>query len=214
MNIRRPENAASADSPRKRWTRDEVAKVSELLPEQRLELIRGVVIDKSCQTPGHAYLITLLTEILGGAYPRRLRIQSPISLPDPEGTYSEPEPDLVILRQEIAGFNYRHPGPDDIDLLIEVSDTTLQMDQEIKAALYAHCGVQVYWIVDIQRRRVLALQQPGRDEYKSMMIHEDDEGLTVPAQPSLAFSANRLFEGLCTAWQVPPSDAVPPPPNR
>ena len=172
-----------AEQPqRKIWTREEFARLSDLFPAQRCELIEGDLIDKMGQKPPHAYLITLLNAIFSQLYPGLVRVQLPIALPDPHGITSEPEPDLAVLRGQgaAAEFLRRHPGPEDIALLIEVADSTFQFDRETKARLYARSGVEQYWIVDIQNRRMVVLQGPG-DEYKSVTIVEGGEKLRFGA---------------------------------
>jgi Uma2 family endonuclease len=177
-------------SQRKLWTREEVARLNEIFPEQRFELIEGELINKMGQNPPNATLVAVLNGILSHVFPKRVRVQSAISLPDPEGIRSEPEPDIVVLKREITEFFHRHPGPEDIAVLIEVSDTSLQMDREIKARLYSRCGVEVYIIVDIPQRRVIVMQQPGPQEYSSVEIFEGDQS-AVFIGPVI-----RLFEGL------------------
>jgi Uma2 family endonuclease len=159
-------------SQRKLWTREEVERLTEIFPEQKYELVEGELINKMGQNPPHATVVAVLNQILGGAFPGKVRIQSTISLPEPEGIHSEPEPDVVILRKEVSEYFYRHPGPQDIALLIEVADTSLQMDRAIKARLYARCGVELYWVVDIPGRRVIVYRNPGPEEYNSVTIFQ------------------------------------------
>jgi Uma2 family endonuclease len=159
-------------SERKLWTRDEVARLSEIFPDQRYELIEGELIDKMGQNPPHAYVITMLNAILTNAFPGKVRVQSTITLPDPEGVRSEPLPDIAVVRKESSDYFYRHPGPQDIALLIEVADTSLQIDRVIKARLYARCGIELYWVVDIPGRRIIVYRNPGPDEYNSVTIYQ------------------------------------------
>ncbi len=165
----------AGEPQRKVWTREEAARLTDLFPGQRYELIEGELIDKMGQKPPHAYLIALLTTLLSHAFANRVRVQLPISLPDPEGITSEPEPDLVVLKSSSADYMQRHPGPQDIVLLIEVSDTTLQFDRDTKARLYARSGIKNYGIVDIPQRRLISLQEPGGDEYKMVRIFQIED---------------------------------------
>src|SRR5262249_58593782 len=105
------------------------------------ELIEGELINKMGQKPPHAYVIAVLNRLLGAAFPGRIRIQSSIALPDPDGQYSEPEPDVVLLYKDDPQFFTRHPGPKDIALLIEVADTTLGFDRSTKYRLYARAAI-------------------------------------------------------------------------
>jgi Uma2 family endonuclease len=170
---------------RKIWTSDEVSKLNDIFPGQRLELIEGDLVNKIGQKPPHAYVIAMLNKMLSEAFPGRVRIQSSITLPKPESTRSEPEPDVVLLHRESSDFFQRHPSPQDIALLIEVSDSTLQLDREIKGPLYSRCGIEVYWIIDIQQRRIVVFQTPGPDEYKSVTIHEANERVSFDRQFSI-----------------------------
>ncbi|MBV8729391.1 MAG: Uma2 family endonuclease [Acidobacteriia bacterium] len=164
---------------RKVWTRDEAAKLNDIFPLERFELIEGDLISKMGENPPHGYVLMVLIRILSDAFPGRVRVQSQIGLPDPEGILSEPLPDMVVLHRESEEFFERHPGPQDIALLIEVSDSSMQTDRETKARLYARCGIQLYWIIEIPRRRILAFQNPRAGEYHSMMIYEAHEQVSI-----------------------------------
>lgn len=162
-------------SHRKVWTRDEAAKIHELLPECRYELIEGDLIDKMGQNPTHARMIVVLNRILAVAFPGRVRIQLPITLPEPEGNRSEPEPDVVLVHREDFDHGDQHPRPQDIALLVEVSDSTLLIDRDIKGPLYARNGVETYWIVDVQRQRVLVFYNPANGQYKNIQVYDRHE---------------------------------------
>jgi len=164
---------------RKLWTREEAARLAELFPLERYELIEGDLINKMGQNPPHALVIALLTTLLAKSFPDRVRIQSSITLPDPDGKYSEPEPDVVLLHKDVREFAERHPGPEDIALLIEVSDATVETDRTVKYRLYARAGIAEYWIIDIPRRRTVVCRRPSGDEYCSVQIFGADETLTI-----------------------------------
>jgi hypothetical protein len=97
----------------------------------------------------------------------------------------------VLLHRESSEFLSRHPEPADIALLIEVADTSIQMDRETKRRLYARCGVQTYCIVDIPHRRVIRFTDPVGDEYKIARIYELHE--SVPLD-SVSVEVRTLFE--------------------
>lgn len=79
------------------------------------------------------------------------------------------------MGQSTREFARRHPGPSDIALLIEVSDATFPFDREVKGRLYARSGIENYGIIDIPHRRVIALQGPCGEEYKSVRIFGSGE---------------------------------------
>lgn len=190
------ENGISSQTPDcpRRWTVEEAAKVAEVFPGERYEVIEGEIITKMGQKPLHARVLHMLTILLARPFGlERIRTQYPIRLPQPEGRYSEPEPDLVLLTGDGRGFVDHHPGPEDISLLIEVSDTSFQLDREIKYRLYARAGISEYWIVDIPKRRILVCREPAGDEYKSITMLEAGEKATSPRAPGFAVSFEELF---------------------
>ena len=183
----------SGPDHRKLWTREEAARLTELFPGERYELIEGELINKMGQRPPHAYIIAALTTLLAAAFPRRVRIQSSIALPDPDGRYSEPEPDAVLLHREDREFFARHPGPADIALLIEVADTSFAIDRSVKYRLYARAGIAEYWIIDIPNQRAIVCRRPEGEEYKSVTISAMDEKISPLAAPGFLLSLDSLF---------------------
>lgn len=107
-----------------------------LTESDRVELLEGCLVRKMPHSPAHAGTITniqlRLQPVLGTDW--LIRIQSAITTRD-----SEPEPDLVVVPGPAAAYFSRHPGPQDIALVIEVADSSLQDDRTIKARLYARC---------------------------------------------------------------------------
>jgi Uma2 family endonuclease len=123
-----------------------------LPPDARVELIDGEVIDMAAIGPSHAAVTNDLLSVLLSAVNGKglVRGQAPIHLND----QSEPQPDVVIARLRPGNYRDAHPGPSDILLLIEVSDTTLRFDREVKVPVYAQAGVPEVWIVDLNGRKV------------------------------------------------------------
>jgi Uma2 family endonuclease len=184
---------------RKRWTREQAAKLVELFPHERYELIEGELFIKMGQQPPHVNVVELLDDALAGRFgSRRVRIQAPIVLPDPDGRFSEPEPDFVVLHRYNPEFHRRHPGPQDIALLIEVADMTFAFDRSVKYRLYARTGIAEYWIIDVQRRRTVVCRHPAGNEYKSLTIFDAAEEITPLAAPEFVFSLERLLAPLAT----------------
>ena len=186
--------AAIHPDGRKRWTVEEVYRIVDLFPGERWELIEGDIIRKMPQKPPHAYAVKMMVAILVKVF-GALRVQSqmPVRLPEPEGLFSEPEPDVALLKREITGFRDHHPGPEDVSLLVEVSDTTLHTDREIKCRLYANAGIPEYWIVDIPNRRLYIHRDPAGGDYKFLMFREEDEIITSPDVPGCTFCLNDLL---------------------
>lgn len=90
-----------------------------------------------------------------------VRTQLPVRL----SRHSEPQPDVALLKAKPGGYRRAHPSPDDVLLLIEVSDTTLRYDLDDKARLYARHGIPEYWVVDLNANRVSRHRHPNRERY-------------------------------------------------
>jgi Uma2 family endonuclease len=164
---------------RKKWTREEFAKLGEAFPDQRYELIEGDLIRKSGQSPRHARALMVLTTILSAAFPYRVGNQCPITLPDPEGLRSQPQPDLLVLHSDLRDVSF-FPRPKDIAIVIEVSDGTLAIDLDTKARLYSHCGIEEGWVLDLHQQQVTVFRKPGLDKgYELTHVYGADDTIST-----------------------------------
>ena len=100
-----------------------------------------------------------------------VRVQNPIQLDD----YSEPEPDISLLRPRDDFYAAAHPLPDDVLLVVEVADTSIGYDREVKLPLYGSMGIAEVWIVDLGRRCIDAYRGAiagGYAEHRTYQTHE------------------------------------------
>lgn len=146
---------------KKLFTVEEFMRVSEagvFPPEGRFELIRGEILEVPPPDPQHAGRVDRLTRILSRALGDAfiVSVQNPAALDN----FSQPMPDLKVLKFRPDFYVASHPGPRDILLAIEVSDTTMEYDVNVKAPLYADAGIPEYWIVDITNDRLLVHTHP------------------------------------------------------
>ena len=113
---------------------------------ERLELLEGWLTTKPMRDPPHDAAIELGFEALRLVLPVgwRVRAQSGSVTAD-----SVPEPDLAVVRGNPRDYLDRHPGPEDIALVVEVADSSLAKDRTLKARLYARAGIPAYWIVNL-----------------------------------------------------------------
>jgi Uma2 family endonuclease len=113
---------------------------------ERVELLEGWVMIKMTRNPPHDGTVLLVQTELLARLPAEwvLRVQSAITTPD-----SEPEPDLVVARGPRRRYVRSHPRPRDVALVVEVADTTLAEDRDIKGPLYARARIPVYWVVNL-----------------------------------------------------------------
>lgn len=144
---------------------------SGALDDMRVELLDGVIVDMSPQSPGHATVITRLARHLAATPRWWTRVQLPIEVPPG----SEPEPDLAVLAD--APSPSRHPRA--ALLVIEVAVSSHAIDRGVKARLYASAGVPTYWLVDVPGRTVEVRTDPSPDGYRLCEIHRESTGAEV-----------------------------------
>ena len=144
------------------WTGEEYDRLTQagfLGAEERLELIEGAIVPKMSQNPPHStllYLATLLLQrIFGEGF--LVRAQMPLQL----GDSSRPEPDIAVVVG--APRDYLAAHPDTAVLVVEISDSTLAADREVKAGLYARAGIAEYWIVNVVSQVLEVRRAPVAD---------------------------------------------------
>ena len=157
----------SAEIARYSFTADEFQRMGEagiFRQDARLELIEGEIIEMSPIGSPHAACVKLLSGLLHRFFGDTLivGVQDPIRLND----FSEPQPDLSLLRRRVDYYRERHPTPADVLLLIEVADTTVVKDRTIKIPLYARAGIAEAWLVNIPDERVEVYSNPAGGAYQ------------------------------------------------
>ncbi|NJK67333.1 MAG: Uma2 family endonuclease [Microcoleus sp. CSU_2_2] len=160
-----------------------------ILRDRRVELLAGEICEMSPETPIH-YNTTkrgtkYLEELL--ASKADVRFNGPITLSD-----SEPEPDIAIVRLPESAYNDRHPAPQDIFWIVEVAQSSLKKDLELKSAIYAAAGIQEYWILNLSARQIIVLRNPRDGQYATEQKLEG--GIIIPlAFPDILISVERLL---------------------
>jgi Uma2 family endonuclease len=161
--------ALDIELTRRRFTLDEYHRMAEagiLNEDDRVELIRGEIVQINPIGSRHASCVARLSDVLLGSLRGRAVLwpQNPLTiLPD-----SEPQPDVILLRYRHDFYRNALPGPADVALLIEVADSSLRYDRWLKAPLYAEAGVQEYWIVDLEGHAVEVHPNPSGGRYQSV----------------------------------------------
>ncbi|MEG4589407.1 Uma2 family endonuclease [Microcoleus sp. MOSTC5] len=128
-----------------------------LTDDDSVELLEGWLVFKIPKNPPHRATTRLVRTALENILPAGWYVdsQEPITLSN-----SEPEPDIVVVRGDTLQYLDRHPGAEDIALIVEVSDTTLQRDRTVKKRIYARAGISIYWIVNLVEEQVEVYSQP------------------------------------------------------
>ena len=181
---------------RYKFTTDDYHRMAEagiLDEDDRVELLDGEIIPMAPMGNRHAACIDRLTRWLVQQLGDRaiVRVQNPISL----GDYSEPEPDVSLLRprDDFYATGERHPGPEDVLLVIEVADSTIELDRRVKLPLYARHGITEVWLLDLVRNAVEVCRQPGSEGYRQVDRVVGDKPVTSLAFDDLSFTADALL---------------------
>jgi len=171
----------------KRWTVQDYHHMSDLgilNPTERTELINGQIVLMAAKGTPHVTSLHLLANQLRDRLGNTalIRTQDPIQLDD----FSEPEPDLSIVRGTVLDYADLHPRPRDIYLIVEVASLTLKHDYEIKDKLYAHAGIADYWVLDLKNRQLHIFRHPISTGYTSHLILTEPNQVSPLAFPNLS----------------------------
>ncbi|WP_026100630.1 Uma2 family endonuclease [Synechococcus sp. PCC 7336] len=149
------------------WTVDDYHRMIEagLFADRRVELLQGEIVEMPPENPTHNYTnhqaLGYLQSLLGD----RADVLSPGPI-DLNAWGSEPEPDIAIVRPPLSCYKHRHPNPEDIHWLIEISNSTLAYDLNDKQRLYALAGISEYWAIDVQASQAWVHRQPEGEQYR------------------------------------------------
>ena len=178
----------------KRWSVKSYHRMSELDildPNERTELIAGQITLMAAKGTPHVTSLHLLAnalrEQLGNT--ALVRTQDPIQLDD----FSEPEPDLVIVKGTVLEYAEQHPRPEHVYLVVEVTDSTLKQDCEIKEKLYAQAGLIDYWVVNLKKRQLHIFRDPTPTGYTSHLILTEPNQVSPLAFPNLIVTLTSIL---------------------
>lgn len=160
-------------------------------PTDRVELIEGAIIDMAPIGSAHAGVVGLLTNRLVPAVAGQAiaNVQNPVVL----GDHSEPQPDLSVLRPRPDFYRSSHPTPADVILLIEVAETSIDLDREIKLPLYARHDVPEVWLVDLQQKVLTIHRAPLEGTYRETLQPHDLTRIAPLKLPQAALDLSDLF---------------------
>jgi Uma2 family endonuclease len=160
--------------------------------DDHVELLEGMLVQDSPQGPPHANVIVALTKalVLAAGNEFTVRPQVPLTL----GDFSEPEPDLAVVRVSDAASRKQHPRT--ALLVVEVSGDSLRKDRGIKAAIYAGAGIPNYWIVNVDAGSVEVYGDPdaGARRYRRLVTLQREATLEVEGLPGLSLLVAALFD--------------------
>ena len=188
------EKIESSPLTRKKFRSDEVYKMVEagILPEESgWELIGGEIIHRMTIGSKHASIVKKLNRIFAGLLDERtiVSILDPIHI----DSHNEPEPDVALLKPREDFYAKSHPQPEDVLLLIEVADSSVEFDRETKKSLYAVAGITEFWLVNLKENTVEVFSQPKNGTYRLVQILERGEVLHSSAIESLSLEVGEIL---------------------
>ncbi|GAB4186525.1 MAG: Uma2 family endonuclease [Roseiflexaceae bacterium] len=162
-----------------------------LTEDDRVELLDGEVRQMSPIGSFHAALVNRLAALLMRMVGDRaiVSIQNPIQLND----YSEPQPDLVILAPRADYYAHAHPRPDDVLVIIEISDSTAAYDRDEKIPRYAAAGIEEAWLIDVAAQHIEQYTHPKDAMYRQKVIWTLGKQLQSPQHPYLVLTLTSVF---------------------
>lgn len=168
----------------------QMAEAGILREDDRVELIEGEVIEMSPIGSKHAACVARLVEIFGLKVKKQaiVWVQNPLRLAD----YSEPEPDIALLKRRKDFYAGQHPTPPDVLLIVEVADTSVEYDRNVKAPLYARAGIPEVWIIDLVNNTIEVFSQPENGEFQTKTIFKRGDTITSATIAGLAASVEKI----------------------
>jgi Uma2 family endonuclease len=187
-------SAAAEMFPRYRFTTRDYHRMGDagiLHEDSRVELIEGEIVTMPPIGSEHVGTVLQLSGTLQSAVGARalVSVQNPLVLDD----YSEPEPDIVLLKPRADFYKSALPRPEDVLLLVEVADTTLRYDREVKIPLYGRNGVPEVWLVDLQKQQVTIFSSPSAQGYQEENVPDTLAGLSPRSLPDIVLDLSGLF---------------------
>lgn len=147
-----------------------------LTSDDQVELLEGWLIPKMPKNPPHRIATRRVYRTLDALIPAGWYVdaQEPLTLSD-----SEPEPDVCIVRGATEDYTESNPGPEDVALVVEIADVTLERDRGLKKRLYARAAIPTYWIINLVERQLEEYSAPDEADYQQRRDYGLSDSVTV-----------------------------------
>ncbi|NCO75182.1 MAG: Uma2 family endonuclease [Cyanobacteria bacterium] len=156
-----------------------------------IELIKGEIFEMSPVGFKHASCVNKLNQFFSLQFGHEviISVQNPIKL----NNNSEPQPDLVLLKPREDFYGTQHPTPDDIFLLIEVADSSIEYDRNVKLPIYAESKIQEVWLIDLNQNFLETYKNPEANYYQNMQKLSNNNIVTLNFPHKIDINVNNLF---------------------
>ena len=168
-----------------------MAEAGILAEDEPIELLAGQILQKIPKGPAHSAACKRVEKLLERSLGDRVlvRLQDPSQLDD----YSEPEPDIALVRPDPNFYADRHPTAADVYLIVEIADTTLNRDLGIKADLYAAARIADYWVLNLSTPQLHVFRDPQPEGYQRQLILGTQQTISPLAFPNCPLTVQALL---------------------
>ncbi len=182
------------DAPKRLFSVDEYYEMAQqgiLRPDNRVELIEGEIVQMTPIGSSHAGGVNWLSFTLMNKLGTRAVVstQNPIRLSD----YSEPQPDLLILKPREDFYRKQHPRVNEVYWIIEVADSLKGYDRKVKIELYAEHGIPEFWIVDLVKKVVEVYKHPEGIRFRDMKEYYSGDTISPLSFPNLVLPVKDIL---------------------
>lgn len=179
---------------KKRFTADDYQRMGQvgiLSEDDRVELIDGEVVAMTPTGSRHNACVDAVNRamVVGAGDNAIVRVQGSVRL----DLYHEPEPDVVLLRPQADSYASRLPGPADILLIVEIAESSVEYDRDMKARIYAASGVPEYWLADLGANLVSCYAAPQGGTYRTLRQYRRGQTITPHMLPHCPVAVDLLL---------------------
>jgi Uma2 family endonuclease len=183
-----------ATEAKKLFTVEEYYKMAEagiFRNARRTELINGEIIEMTSMGSRHAAAISRATTLLVRLFGDRTVLRP--QLPAPLNEFNEPEPDIALVKPRKDSYSTAHPEPSDPFLIMEISDTSLKYDRDVKLPIYAEAGIPEVWILDLTAENLLVYRDPARKSYTTSLRFSRGESVSCLSFAEISVKVEDLY---------------------
>ena len=159
--------------------------------DDRVELIEGEIVEMNPIGSRHAACVGRLTELLGrlAGGEAIVWVQNPVQVSD----YSEPLPDVALLKRRDDFYAQANPQPSDVLLIVEVADSSVEYDRNIKMPLYARAGIPEVWLVNLPKETIEIYAEPLEGDYREIRLVKRGESFSAKSIPNLMIDTSAVL---------------------
>lgn len=171
---------------------DRMTEIGLFDKNEKIELLNWKLIEINSKGRKHTSAISKIKRVFNKLFVEKaiIRVQNPIILDD----FSEPEPDIVLARPDENEYTEKHPTPEDILLVMEVSDTTLAYDRDVKSVSYARAGISQYLLLNLTDENIEDYREPAPDGYGFKKTYRRGDVFSLVEFPEIEIKIDEILK--------------------